>query len=98
MINTLIKQVPEENHSGLRKIDLLVMRPSINLGELAGEHELEVPTGLRFLLRGIGTRDTKSPDFLSMLLFEREYLTRLIEIGEHDAEARMPEIRALAAG
>ena len=26
MINTLIKQVPEENHGGLRKIDLLVFQ------------------------------------------------------------------------
>ena len=49
----------------------------------------------RFLTRGLGTRETASPDFLSLLMFEPEYLRRLIEIGEADAEARREEIAAL---
>ena len=40
-------------------------------------------------------RETESPDFLSLILFQPDYLTRLIEIGEADAEARGEEIAAL---
>ena len=45
-------------------------------------------------MRGLGTKQTESPDFLSLLLFQPDYLTRLIEIGEADAEARSEEIDA----
>ena len=44
------------------------------------------------MTRGLGTRETRSPDGLSMLMFQRDYLTRLMEIGEADAEARAEEI------
>lgn len=96
-LNEILRKVPPPERMGLKPVDLLVLRPSQDIGKLAGKHEIELPRGLRFLLRGLGTRETKSPDFLSMLMFEPEYLGRLIEIGEADARARMPEIKALVA-
>ncbi|MBI4562221.1 MAG: hypothetical protein HY724_09270, partial [Candidatus Rokubacteria bacterium] len=48
-----------------------------------------------FLTRSLGTRETSSPDVLSLLMFQPDYLTRLIEIGQADAEARLSEIAAL---
>jgi NTE family protein len=80
---------------GLRHVELMVLRPSQDLGRLAAEYEVGLPKGFRFLTRGLGTRETASPDFLSLLMFDPGYLARLIEIGERDAEGRMGEIEAL---
>jgi NTE family protein len=81
--------------SGLRPIRLLVLRPSQDLGRLAAEFEPQLPRAFRFLTRGLGTRETSSPDFLSLLMFQPDYLTRLMEIGERDAEARRDEVQEL---
>jgi NTE family protein len=91
-LNRLVKQVPPEGRGGLRPVTLLVLRPSIDLGRLANEFEPQLPKTFRFLTRGLGTRQTKSPDFLSMVLFQPDYISRLIELGDADAEARADEI------
>ena len=52
---------------------------------------------LRWLTRSLGTRETKSPDWLSMIMFEPHYLKRLLEIGEADAENHRDDIAALLA-
>jgi NTE family protein len=97
-INALLREVPPERRGGMREIQCLVVRPSQDLGRLAAEYEPALPRGLRFLTRGLGTRDTASPDFLSLLMFQRDYLERLIAIGEADAEARCEEISRLVLG
>ena len=89
-----MKQVPPEGRDGLRPVTLLVLRPSVDLGRLANEFEPQLPKTFRFLTRGLGTRQTKSPDFLSMVLFQPDYISRLIELGDADAEARADEIDA----
>jgi NTE family protein len=48
----------------------------------------------RWLTRGLGTRQTSSPDVLSLLMFQDDYLARLIALGEADADARAEEISA----
>jgi NTE family protein len=78
-------------------IDILVLRPSVDLGRLSAEYEPQLPTAFRFFTRSLGTQETKSPDFLSLLMFQPDYVRRLIEIGEQDVEARLDEIRALLA-
>jgi len=69
------------------------VRPSIDLGRLANEYEPELPRAFRFLTRGLGTRETRSNDMLSLMMFQSDYVRRLIELGEADAAARLPEIR-----
>jgi NTE family protein len=91
-LNHLLKKLPPEEWNGLRPVKLLVLRPSVDLGRLANEFEPQLPKTFRFLTRGLGTRQTKSPDFLSMVLFQPDYIGRLIEIGEADAEAHADEI------
>jgi NTE family protein len=95
LVNRLLERLPEADRGGLRPIDCLVLRPSQDLGRLAAGYEPRLPKAFRFLTRGLGTRETESPDFLSLILFQGDYLTRLIEIGEADAEARREEIAAL---
>ncbi len=81
-----------EARGKLRPLDLVVVRPSEDLGRLAGEFEAQLPSLFHFVVRGFGSSKTKSPDVLSMLMFQRNYVQRLIEIGEHDAEARMTDL------
>jgi NTE family protein len=94
-INRLLARLPEEERDDLRHIDCLVLRPSQDLGRLAARYEVRLPKAFRFLTRGLGTRETESPDFLSMVMFQPDYLKHLIEIGEADAEARKDEILRL---
>lgn len=93
--NQFLARLPVQEREGFRVVDLLVIRPSQDLGRLAGEYESRLPRAFRFLTRGWGTRETSSPDLLSLLLFEPSYLRRLIEIGEADADARFDEIVAV---
>jgi len=87
-INELIEMLPDEKRQGLRPIDLLVVRPSEDLGRLANAYEAELPKGFRFLTRGLGTRETRSNDMLSLVMFQPDYVKRLLELGEADAEKR----------
>ena len=91
-LNRLIDQVPKKGRNGLRPVRLLVLRPSLDLGHLANEFEPDLPRTFRFLTRGLGTRQTTSPDLLSLVLFQPDYVARLIDLGEADAQARGEEI------
>ena len=93
-INSLLEQTESGPALGLRRIELLVLRPSQDLGALAQEYEPQLPRLFRFLTRRLGTRQAASPDFLSMLMFQGDYLERLIDLGEADAETRGDEIVA----
>ncbi len=92
-INRLVARLPEARRDGLRHIDLLMLRPSVDLGRLANDYEPELPRAFRFLTRGLGTRETRSNDMLSLVMFQSDYVRRLVELGEADASARMSEIR-----
>jgi NTE family protein len=91
-LNHLLEELPPDKREGMRPVDLLVVRPSRDLGRLAAEFEPQLPKAFRFMTRGLGTRETKSPDLLSMLMFQPDYIARLIEIGEADAETRRDQI------
>jgi NTE family protein len=92
-MNEMITKLDASQRNGFKTIDLFVMRPSIDLGRLAGEHEKYLPRNMKLLTRALGARETDSPDFISMLMFEPHYTTRLIEIGENDVASRLDEFR-----
>ncbi len=75
-----------------------MVRPSEDLGRLAAHHEARLPRPFRFATRGLGTRETKSPDFLSLLLFQPDYIEELIQVGVRDAETYAETVRALVDG
>ena len=93
-MNELLRKMAPHERDGLKPIDLLVLRPSVDLGKLAGEYERYLPRKLKLLVRALGAKETESPDFVSLLMFEPEYTRRIIELGEADVETRLPEIRA----
>jgi NTE family protein len=94
-VNQLLEKLPERTSKNLRRIELLVLRPSRDLGTVALEYERQLPPAVRFMTRGLGAHQTLSADLLSMLLFQPGYLTRIMEIGEADAEANADAIIAL---
>jgi NTE family protein len=94
LINQLLANAPEAQRNGMREVDILVLRPSRDLGRLAREYEPRLPPTLRFLTRGWGTRRTTSPDVLSLMMFQADYLRALIELGEQDVEAQKDRIDA----
>jgi NTE family protein len=94
-MNRLLRRLPPEDRDGHRIVEIMNLRPSMDLGLLANEFEFQLPRTFRFLVRGLGTRRTRSQDLLSFLLFEPDYLQRMMEVGRRDAESRMGELEAL---
>jgi NTE family protein len=94
-INRVIARLPPSERYGLRPIDLLMLRPSIDLGRLANEYEPDLPRAFRFLTRGLGTKETRSNDMLSLVMFQGDYVKRIMELGEADAMTRIDDIRQL---
>ena len=91
-LNHLLADLPRDKRQDLRPVRLLTLRPSCDLGTLAHEHESQLPKAFRFLTRGLGTTQTHSPDFLSLILFQPDYLRTLIKVGEADAAAQSDKI------
>lgn len=97
-LNSLLWKLPDEQRGGLLPVDLVVIRPSADLGRIAGDYEARLPWTFRYLTRGWGTQETRAADSIAMLLFEADYTRRLMEIGEQDGEARLEDIERLVEG
>ena len=91
-INDLIRQAPPNSLTDMRHIEVLILRPSKDLGQLAGQYEVKLPRLFRFFERGLGTRQARGADALAMVMFEPDYLKRMIDLGEQDAAMRRDEI------
>ena len=96
-INALLEHVPPAQWGGFRPVDLLVIRPSIDLSRLASGYEPVLPPSMRVMLGRAAGAGERSPDWLSMLLFDAEYVERLVALGEADVAARADEVRAFLA-
>lgn len=93
-MNHLLSALPPAKRDGLRIVDIMVIRPSQDLRTLAQKLEPKLPLLLRYMIRGLGTRESTNPDFLSLILFQADYIQRLIELGQSDAEAYSHQIEA----
>ena len=93
-MNEMIEKIDSRERNGFKPIDLLVLRPSVDLGKLASQYEHHLPRNLKVIMRALGAKETESPDLVSLIMFEPHYTQRLIEIGEGDVESRLAEIRA----
>jgi NTE family protein len=97
-ITRLLRSAQQPSSSELRPVDVHVIRPSEDLGEIAAGYEAELPRSLKYLTRGLGTRDVNSTDLLSTLLFDSSYTKRLIECGRRDADRQIEELVAFVGG
>ena len=79
--------------SKLKKINTIIIRPSVDFSELVKEYDYECPTILRQLLRLIGSKNN-GEDLKSYLMFEPGYLSALIDQGYKDAQGYKDQILA----
>jgi NTE family protein len=86
-VNQLLMDIPPEKREKMRVVDIMVLRPSQDLGRMARNFEPKLPPFFRYLTRGLGTTKTASPDLISLILFQADYLKALIDLGEQDAIA-----------
>lgn len=97
-LNSLVRQLAPEQREGLRDVDLFVIRPSQDLGELAYGLKGVLPPIFRHFMNRFGSTQIRSEDFMSTVLFHPEYIERLIDIGERDADAVGDQLTVFVGG
>ncbi len=95
-INEFMGKIPSDLHQQLnfRKIDLVWVHPSIDIGQLAYDHAHKLPSFIRYLLRGLGPSED-SKEIISYLLFDPTFCQKLMEAGYEDAMAKKDEIERI---
>ena len=97
-VNRLLDRMDPEQWGDFRQVEVMVLRPRTDLGQLAREQKVSMPRAFRFFQRGVEDKDSKTSDALSMVMFEPEYLGLLLKLGEEDAAAQHDEIEAFLSG
>jgi NTE family protein len=93
-INDLVDLVPseEQKKSNWRKIKVLYIYPSKDLGKLAEANLHAFPILFRYLMSVFGSKE-QSGDLMSFLLFESLYCKQLVEIGYDDTMKQRNQIK-----
>lgn len=95
-INQTISLLSEEERekTKLRNVDFSWITPSVDLGELAKDFTNRLPAIIRYLLRGLGTKDEFS-EIASYLLFDKDFCRSLIDLGYQDGKDQADSIDRL---
>jgi NTE family protein len=92
-LNEMLARVPPDSRPGdIRRVGLLLLRPSRDIGSLAGTGSIQLPPAVRFLVSSIGGGTTRSADLLSYLMFDPHFTGLLMELGYEDARARRDDV------
>ena len=90
--NGQISQLGIEDCERIRPLATLLIAPSVDLSELARQHQKDMPYLIQYFVNGLGRDAAACSDLMSYLLFTPRYTRALLEIGYHDAETRIDEI------
>ena len=91
-VHRLNELIAGGSHKNLKKIPILMIRPSRDLGKMTVNLTPELPLMLRYLLKGIGVSDTEGLDLLSYLAFDISYTKPLMELGYDDTYKKKDEV------
>jgi NTE family protein len=76
----------------MRPLVPLLITPSVDLSELARQHQRDMPYLIQYFVSSLGRDAASCADLMSYLLFTSKYTQDLIDIGYHDADRRIDEI------
>jgi len=96
-VNTSVIHAPtgDEAHP-FRRIEVLWLRPSALVRELAAELADRIPPIVRYLMRGLGP-DESITELASYLLFDSDFCGQLIDLGREDVAAERGKIAGFFA-
>ncbi|HEX4920280.1 MAG TPA: patatin-like phospholipase family protein [Candidatus Bathyarchaeia archaeon] len=81
-----------EGYQTIRPLGIFVITPSVNLSDLAQQHEKDMPYLIHYFVSSLGRDAASCSDLMSYLLFTSKYTRELVEFGYHDASERIEEI------
>jgi NTE family protein len=96
-VNRLLENQSLTEAANVRLVKAFTLRPSVDLARVAGKYEPNLPRSFRVLTRRLGTYKTGSYEWLSMILFDPNYIRTIMDIGEADAHAQKKAIEAFLA-
>ena len=81
----------------LKRVELIMLQPSQDIGKIAREEAKHLPKLLRYMLQGLGTHEETS-DLMSYLFFDPSFTRRLFRLGFEDAMKDAERLRTLLNG
>ena len=98
-INQTISYVPENTRTSvsLKKVDYLWLRPSLDIGNLAGDLFDRLPSVIKYLVGGLGS-SREASEMTSYLLFDPDFCGLLVETGIQDVMSSRDEILKFLTG
>jgi NTE family protein len=87
-----ISQSGIEGCEKMRPLASFLMTPSVDLSQLAEQHQKDMPYLIQYFISSLGRDAASCADLMSYLLFTSKYTSDLVEIGYNDAKKRIDEI------
>jgi NTE family protein len=95
-INQTLQMIPLERRLDhphkLRKIPVMLLQPSMDLGGLVLKELKRFPYTVRHFLRGLGASAESGWDLLSYLAFDSAYTKQLLKLGYNDTMAKKEQV------
>jgi len=92
--NGQISQLGIEGCERMRPLRSFLMAPSVDIGELAEQHQKDMPYLIQYFVNGLARNAASCSDLMSYLLFTSNFTRALIDIGYNDASRRIDEIES----
>jgi NTE family protein len=83
-----------EGYDKMRPLKSLLMAPSVDLAQVAEQHQRDMPYLIQYFVNSLGRDAASCADLMSYLMFASKYTQALSDIGYADAGRRIDEIES----